>query len=88
MKDLRIPIPSEQSVDLSAINPDFKGIIIGYKGSQAIGYIQYSDGTWYFMAYIDVEGSIEDDEILLDLISSLLKRGICDHFKVLEFVRY
>lgn len=85
MKDLRIPIPSDQSVDLSEINQDFKGLIIGYKEDRAIGYIQYCDGTWYFIVDINSEGSINDDEVLLDLIKSLVKRNICDHFKVIEF---
>ena len=88
MKDLRIPVPSDQSVDLSEINQDFKGLIIGYKGDQAIGYIQYCDGTWYFIVDIDSEGSIDNDEILLDLINSLIKKNICSHFKVIEFSRY
>lgn len=87
MKELRIPVPSDQAVDLSAITQDFKGIIIGYKGDKPIGYVQYSDGDWYFVVDIDSEGSICDEGNLLELIEYLIRQNICNHFKVLEFVK-
>lgn len=88
MKDLRIPIPSDQSVDLSEINPDFKGIVIGYKGDQATGFIQYYDHEWYFMTDIDFEGNAQSEDSPLELINSLIRLNICNHFKVIEFEKY
>lgn len=87
MKDLRIPVPSAESVDLSEITPDFRGIIIGYKGDNATGYIQHWDGSWYFIDYIDMESERDSDSSLLDLITCLIKSNICSHFKVIEFAQ-
>lgn len=87
MKDLHIPVPSAGSVDLAEINSEFRGIIIGYKGDNAAGYIQYCDGSWYFIDYIDMEGERDSDPSLLDLITCLIKSNICSHFKVIEFAQ-
>lgn len=85
MKDLIIPGPSKDKVDLSQINPEFKGIIIAYKGNKVVGYIQYSNGYWHMFTEIDVESYRDYDEILLELIYTLIKGEICTHFKVIEF---
>lgn len=45
MKELRIPVQSNDFVDLSSIGRDFKGLVIGYKDDKAIGHIQYGDAS-------------------------------------------
>lgn len=87
MKELRIPIPLTHSIDLSEINANFNGLIIGYKGDSAAGYIQYYDGTWYFIVDICSESSVSYDETLLDLINSLIRNNVCSYFKVIEFAQ-
>lgn len=88
MKELRIPVPSNNTVDLSAIDNNFKGIIIGYKGEQPVGFIQFSNGDWYFIVDIDAEGYANWDEQLLSLIECLIEKNICSCFKVIEFAKY
>lgn len=87
MKDLIIPVPSENQVDVSQINPDFKGIIIAYKGDKAVGYIQYCNGSWYIMTDIDMDGNMDYDDTPLGLITSLVASKKCTHFKVIEFAQ-
>lgn len=38
MKELRIPVQSDDYVDLSEINRDFSGLIVGYNNDKAVGY--------------------------------------------------
>lgn len=85
MKELRIPVQSDDYVDLSEINRDFSGLIVGYNNNKAVGYVQYSDGTWYFLEGIDWENGKEDSDSLLDLITYLIKSKKCSHFRVIEF---
>lgn len=85
MKELRIPVATENVVDLSEITTDFNGIIIGYKNNKPKGYIAYYD-DWYYN--IDIEFSSFTNTFastLLELISKLIKDGYCDSFKVIEF---
>lgn len=87
MKELRIPVQSDDYVDLSEINRDFPGLIVGYNNDKAIGYIQHNDGVWYLIEGIDWEDGEEDAESLLDLITYLIKSKKCNHFKVIEFIQ-
>lgn len=87
MKELRIPVQSNDFVDLSSIGRDFKGLVIGYKDDKAIGHIQYSDASWYFLTDIDLESSLEDNGRLLGLITYLIESKKCNHFKVIEFAQ-
>ena len=48
MKDLIIPTKKTDSIDISEITDDFDGIIIVYKDTNAIGYIQYVSGDWNY----------------------------------------
>lgn len=87
MKELRIPVQSDDYVDLSEINRGFSGIIVGYNNDKAIGYIQYSDGMWYFLEGIDWEDGRDGEESLPDLITYLIKFKKCSNFKVIEFIQ-
>ena len=86
MKDLHFPVPSEQYVDLSEITPKFKGLIIGYKETKAVGCIYYYDDSWRFIQDIDfsyLPSYCEDN--ILDLVRRLINNDICINFKVIEF---
>lgn len=85
MKHLRIPVKSDQEIDLSAISRSFRGIIICYNEDRPVGYIQYYDCYWYFLPDIDWEDSEEHEEELIALIEELIKSKKCNHFKVIEF---
>ena len=85
MKDLRIPTPSKESVDLSEITAEFQGLVVGYNGNDAVGYIQYSDGDWGLFTDMHWENLQCGCESVVELINSLIRTGKCTHFKVIEF---
>lgn len=91
MKKLRIPEDNnDEYVDIYEITTEFKGLIIGYKNNNPIGYFQYSIelGQWYFMTTINATdccpGASEFDNIL-EAIKHGLKDNIFDELKVIEF---
>ena len=56
MKDIILPSETSDAIDLGAINEDTNGIIIPYKGEDAIGYIAYTCGEsspWALFNVID-----------------------------------
>lgn len=86
MKELRIPVQSDDYIDLSEIDTYFSGTIVGYNNDKAVGYIQHSDGTWYFHEGIDWDCNEDEEESLPELITYLVKSKKCNNFKVIEFV--
>lgn len=90
MKKLRLPENSDEYIEISRIDKYFKGLIIAYKKSEPIGYIQYfnSSGYWYLMTHINEEDIYPDFEFasLFDIIQYGLKNEIFDELKVIEFV--
>ena len=42
MKDIILPSETSDAIDLGAINEDTRGIVISYKGDDAVGYIAYT----------------------------------------------
>lgn len=86
MKDLILPKETETSIDISKLDPDFPGLIIGYKDNKPIGYVYYVTNHVLFTrdAY-DIGDIIEDGDSLLELITLLIKDNICTNFKILEF---
>lgn len=85
MKELRIPVQSENVIDVSEIDRNFSGLIIGYKDRRMIGYIQYKSGDWRFLSNIDAGDYIDWKSNLLDLITCLIESKECNHFKIMEF---
>lgn len=85
MKELRIPVPQDDIVEVSEISDDYKGIILCYNGEKAVGYIFHNYDTWYYNIDIDVEESMTDDDTLISLIKRLVQAGTCNRFKVVTF---
>lgn len=89
MKDLIIPNKSNESVNLSEINRYFNGIIIGYNGNKAIGYIQYVSNDDYYTLFTSINDDDflpnSEDETIAGIINSLIDKKICTNFKVIEF---
>ena len=89
MKDLIIPNKSNEVVNLSEINQYFKGIIIGYNGSKAIGYIQYVSNDDYYTLFTSINDDDflpnSEDETIAGIINYLIDQKICTSFKVIEF---
>ena len=95
MKDIILPSETSDAIDLGAIDDNTGGIIISYKGNDAVGYIAYTCGEaspWAFFNTIDntimVKNIQRDDyaeESLTDLVKRLVKDKVADSFKLIDF---
>lgn len=86
MKDLILPKSEKNQITLGELDPYYNGLIIGYRNDKAIGYIHYYgvDCTFNDDAS-DCGDTIDRDENLLNLLTRLVEKGTCTHFKVLDF---
>lgn len=95
MKDIILPSETSDAIDLGAIDDETGGIIISYKGDDAVGYISYTCGEnipWAFFNTIDntiiAKNNQRDDyaeESLTDLVKRLVKDKVADNFKLINF---
>lgn len=95
MKDIILPSETSDAIDLGAIDDNTGGIVISYKGNDAVGYIAYTCGEaspWAFFNTIDntimVKNIQRDDyaeESLTDLVKRLVKDKVADNFKLINF---
>ena len=95
MKDIILPSETSDAIDLGAIDDNTGGIVISYKGNDAVGYIAYTCGEaspWAFFNTIDntimVKNIQRDDyaeESLTDLVNRLVKDKVADSFKLINF---
>ena len=95
MKDIILPSETSDAIDLGAIDDETGGIIISYKGDDAVGYIAYTCGEaspWAFFNTIDntiiAKNNQRDDyaeESLADLVKRLVKDKVADNFKLINF---
>ena len=95
MKDIILPSETSDTIDLGAIDENTRGIVISYKGNDAVGYIAYTDEenySWAFfnsidntMIVINAQGSSDyAEESLADLIKRLIKNKVADNFKLIN----
>ena len=95
MKDIILPSETSDAIDLGAIDDNTGGIVISYKGNDAVGYIAYTCGEaspWAFFNTIDntimVKNIQKDDyaeESLTDLVKRLIEDKVADNFKLINF---
>lgn len=96
MKDIILPSETSDAIDLGAIDEDTGGIVISYKGDDAVGYIAYTAGelySWAFFNSIDntmivtnTQGSSDyAEESLPDLVRRLIRDKVADNFKLINF---
>ena len=95
MKDIILPSETSDAIDLGAIDNTITGIVIPYKGDNAVGYIAYTCGktfSWAFFNTMDntliVKNNQRDDyaeESLADLVKRLVKDKVADNFKLINF---
>lgn len=95
MKDIILPSETSDAIDLGAIDEDTEGIVISYKGDNAVGYIAYTCGEtapWMFLNTIDnsmpvktTKGSEYTEESLIELVKWLIKDKVADNFKLINF---
>ena len=95
MKDIILPSETSDAIDLGVIDDETEGIVISYKGDDAVGYIAYTCGEtipWAFFNTIDntliAKNNQRDDyaeESLADLVKRLIKDKVADNFKLINF---
>lgn len=95
MKDIILPSETSDAIDLGAIDNEITGIVIPYKGDNAVGYIAYTCGDdvpWAFFNTIDnsmpaknTKGSEYTEESLAELVKWLIEDKIADNFKLINF---
>ncbi len=95
MKDIILPSETSDAIDLGAIDNEITGIVIPYKGNDAIGYIAYTCGEaipWAFFNTTDnsmivknAHGGDYADESLANLVKWLIKDKVADSFKLINF---
>lgn len=85
MKDLVLPVKQDSVISIAEITPKFKGLIIAYKDSNPIGYIQYYD-DWGFYQDIDSENILTHDINLYVLLQELMEEFKITNFKVIDFI--
>lgn len=95
MKDIILPSETSDAIDLGAIDEDTGGIVISYKGDDAVGYIAYTAGELYSWAFFNTmdntliaKNNQRDDyaeESLTDLVKRLIKDKVADNFKLINF---
>lgn len=95
MKDIILPSETSDAIDLGAIDDNTEGIVISYKGNDAVGYITYTSGDdvpWAFFNNIDssmpaknTKGSEYTEESLAELVKWLIKDKVADNFKLINF---
>lgn len=95
MKDIILPSETSDAIDLGAIDEDTGGIVIPYKGDDAVGYIAYTCGEnipWAFFNSMDntmivknPQGGDYTEESLTNLVKRLVKDKVADNFKLINF---
>lgn len=95
MKDIILPSETSDAIDLGAIDEDTEGIVISYKGDNAVGYIAYTCGEtapWAFFNTTDntiivknAYGGDYANESLANLVKWLIKDKVADSFKLINF---
>lgn len=85
MKDIKLPINTDTSIDLSSINAGTEGLILVYKNDKCVGYINYDTNYWYYNISIDAQECTINYDTLYNLIMELLNKELADSFKLIEF---
>lgn len=95
MKDIILPSETSDAIDLGAIDEDTGGIVIPYKGGDAVGYIAYTceePVPWAFFNTMDnsiivknAHGGDYADESLANLVKLLIEDKVADSFKLINF---
>ena len=95
MKDIILPSETSDAIDLGVIDNETEGIVISYKGDDAVGYITYTYGEtipWAFFNTMDstliAKNNQRDnyaEESLADLVKRLIKDKVADNFKLINF---
>ena len=95
MKDIILPSETSDAIDLGAIDNEITGIVIPYKGNDAVGYIAYTCGEaipWALFNSMDntmivknAQGGDYAEDTLIELVKRLIDDKVADNFKLINF---
>ena len=88
MKEIELPVKSNDRLSIAEISTFESGIILVYKDSNVIGYItfdDYEESMWSYYDTINTANVLESSDVLYDLINTLIKDYHITNLKLLEF---
>lgn len=88
MKEIELPVKSNGRLSIAEISTFESGIILVYKDSDVIGYItfdDYEEPMWSYYDTINTTNVLESNDVLYDLINTLIKDYHITNLKLLEF---
>ena len=85
MKELRIPVCTENQIDCSEITSEFPGIVICYLNNKPSGFIFWYDYTFWFSNSIDTDDVFKLDDTIIKSVQEAIDKKYADSFKVIEF---
>ena len=88
MKEIELPVKSNDRLSIAEITTFESGIILVYKDSDVVGYItfeDYEDPIWSYCNTINTSTTLAWSDVLYDLINTLIKDYHITNLKLLEF---
>lgn len=88
MKEIEFPIKSNGRLSIAEITTFENGIILVYKNSNVVGYItfeDYDDPIWCFYNSINTANAQVSNNLLYNLVNTLIKDYHITNIKLLEF---
>ena len=88
MKEIELPVKSNDRISIAEITTSEYGIILVYKDSDIVGYINfenYEDPHWIYCDTINTSTALAWSDVLYDLINILIKDYYITNLKLLEF---
>lgn len=73
MKEIILPIPSENTINIAEIDTTFEGVIVCKNDEKTLGVILYDsdDSEWVFIKSIDIADKSDFHFNLLELIKEI-----------------
>lgn len=88
MKEIELPVKSNDRLSIAEITTFEYGIILVYKDSDVVGYItfdDYEDPIWSYCDTINTSTALASSDSLYSLINTIIKDYHITNLKLLEF---
>lgn len=88
MKEIELPVKSNDRLSIAEITTFENGIILVYKDNNVVGYITFNDyeePMWSYYDTINTTTALAYSDVLYDLINTLIKDYHITNIKLLEF---
>ena len=88
MKEIELPVKSNDRISIEEITTSENGIILVYKDSDVVGFItfeNYGDPIWSYCDTINISTTLVISNSLYNLVNTLIKDYHITNLKLLEF---